>query len=93
MYDWVTARSELALAPRVSSGIGLSNHGGLANRGACDQRTSKSDVFNAAFLRIFELVDEGAGAPSTHLIVRQGDRGQAGKETIANTDLIVETDD
>ena len=49
-------------------------------------------MFNAAFLRIFELVDEGAGAPSTHLIVRQGDRGQARKETVANSELIVETD-
>ena len=49
-------------------------------------------MFNAAFLRIFELVDEGAGAPSTHLIVRRA-TGQARKETVANSDLIVEADD
>ena len=49
-------------------------------------------MFNAAFLRIL-VGGEGAGAPSTHLIVRQGDRGQARKETVANSDLIVEADD
>ena len=92
MYDWVTARPDCAFAPKTSGGIGLPNHAGLADRAACDQGAGKSDVFNAAFLRIFELVDEGTGAPSTHLIVRQGDRGQARKETVANSELIVETD-
>ena len=71
----------------------LAKRGGFADRAACNQRACQSDVFNGAFLWIFELVDERAGAPSTHLIVRQGDRGQAGKETVANCDLVVETDD
>ena len=94
MYDWATRPSGPRVAPKPGSGIGgPSTRGGFADRAASNQGAGKSDVFNAAFLRIFELVDEGAGAPSTHLIVRQGDHGQARKETIANTDLIVEADD